>query len=78
MKSDKKYSEIAARITCDATDRLFGVVMLGGLDDVYRVTGVNVIDDFMLVTVDDGDLAGITFDNHAGSKCPSLVRILPR
>ena len=38
--------------------------MFDRLDDVHRVTGINVIHDLVLVTVNDGDLAGITLDNH--------------
>ena len=38
--------------------------MLDGLEHVYRVAGRDVGDDFVLVAVDDGDLADITLDDQ--------------
>jgi hypothetical protein len=49
--------------TRNATNRSLGIVVFGCLDDVYRVAGIDVVDDFVLVAVDDGDLAGVTFDD---------------
>ena len=48
----------------DTANRLFEVVMFGCLDDVYRVAGIDMVDDFVLVAVDNGNLAGVTLDHH--------------
>ena len=61
----------------DTADRSFGIVMFCRLDDVYRVTGVDVVDDFMLVAVDDGNLAGITLDMFVAAVLIMIAAVNP-
>ena len=38
--------------------------MFGSLDDVHRVAGIDMIDNFVLIAVDDRDLASVTLDDN--------------
>ncbi len=66
----------------NATHRFLGIVVLGSLDDVYRVAGIDVIDNFVRVAVDNGDLAGVTLDDDKEvfpvTAVQRLVRIILR